>query len=121
MKRSPAALRSRAPSPRSASDSRNLGWPATFNAVGVPHARINDYASALADPQVAHMEWLQSIALPGGHMTQTFASPLRLNGQGFPIHLNPPALGEHTDDVLTRVLGYDAARLAALKESGALG
>lgn len=80
-------------------------WIATFNAVGVPHARINDYASALADPQVAHMEWLQSIALPGGHMTQTFASPLRLNGQGFPIHLNPPALGEHTDEIKRRHAG----------------
>ena len=62
-------------------------------------------AEPFADPQVAHMEWLQSIALPGGHMTQTFASPLRLNGQGFPIHLNPPALGEHTDEIKRRHAG----------------
>ena len=25
-----------------------------FNRAGVPHARINDYAAALADPQTAH-------------------------------------------------------------------
>jgi benzylsuccinate CoA-transferase BbsF subunit len=31
-----------------------------------------------------------------------------------------PCLGEHTDDVLSRVIGYDAARIAALREAGVL-
>ena len=32
-----------------------------------------------------------------------------------------PTVGEHTEAVLTRVLGYDAARIAELRKSGALG
>jgi len=77
-------------------------WIEVFENAGVPHARINDYASALADPQVAHMNWLQPITLPGGHETRTFASPVRLNGQGAPVYLHPPALGEHTDEIKRR-------------------
>ena len=30
-------------------------------------------------------------------------------------------MGEHTDDVLRNVLGYDDAKLTALREAGALG
>ena len=32
-----------------------------------------------------------------------------------------PALGQHTDTVLRDVLGYDTARVTALRDSGALG
>lgn len=77
-------------------------WIAAFNAAGVPHARINDYAAALDDPQVAHMEWVQPLTLPGGHQTRTFASPLRFDGQGLPIRRDPPALGEHNDAIRAR-------------------
>ncbi|MGO4331663.1 CaiB/BaiF CoA transferase family protein [Cupriavidus sp. 2TAF22] len=77
-------------------------WIAAFNAAGVPHARINDYAAALDDPQVEHMEWVRPLTLPGGHQTRTFASPLRFDGHGLPIRRDPPALGEHNAAVRAR-------------------
>lgn len=83
-------------------------WIDAFNAAGVPHARINDYAAALADPQTAYMEWVQPLTLPNGQQTRTFASPIRLNGKGFPIRRTPPALGEHTEEIRQRFAGLDA-------------
>ena len=77
-------------------------WISAFNAAGVPHARINDYAGALADPQTAHMQWVQPLTLPGGEQTRTFASPIRMDGAGFPVRARPPALGEHTDLIRAR-------------------
>jgi len=74
-------------------------WIAAFNDAGVPHARINDYAAALSDPQTAHMGWVQPLELPGGQLTRTFGSPVRLNGKGFPIRRSPPALGQHSDEI----------------------
>jgi len=74
-------------------------WIAAFNEAGVPHARINDYAAALADPQTAHMGWVQPLELPNGRTTRTFASPVRFDGEGFPIRERPPALGEHTEEI----------------------
>ncbi|SPU54311.1 facyl-CoA transferase/carnitine dehydratase [Bordetella trematum] len=70
-------------------------WLSRFQGVGVPSAPINTYSQVLADPQVEHMEWVQEITLPGNNVTRTFASPIKINGQGLPIRLNPPALGEH--------------------------
>ena len=83
-------------------------WIDAFHAAGVPHARINDYAAALADPQTAHMEWVQPLTLPNGRETRTFASPIRLNGKGFPIRRAPPALGEHTEEIRQRFARGDA-------------
>ena len=67
---------------------------------GVPCAPINSYSQALADPQVAHYGWVQSLELPGGGRTQTFVSPL---GPGAPVRRAPPALGEHTEEVLAEL------------------
>jgi crotonobetainyl-CoA:carnitine CoA-transferase CaiB-like acyl-CoA transferase len=72
---------------------------AKFEAAGVPCAAINTYSKVLADPQVAHMEWVQEITLPSGDKTRTFASPLRFTGKGFAIRRDPPALGQHNDEV----------------------
>ena len=74
-------------------------WIDAFNRAGVPPARINDYAAALADPQTAHMGWVQDLELPNGESTRTFTSPIRLNGAGFGVRRPPPALGQHTDEI----------------------
>jgi crotonobetainyl-CoA:carnitine CoA-transferase CaiB-like acyl-CoA transferase len=80
-----------------------------FRAAGVPCAPINTYSSVLQDEQVEHMGWVQDIALPSGRKTRTFGSPLRFTGKGFPIRRDPPALGQHNDEVLeSREAGMSA-------------
>ena len=74
-------------------------WIAAFNTAGVPHARINDYAAALADPQSVFMNWVQPLTLPGGEVTRTFGSPIRMDGNGFAVRAAPPALGQHTAEI----------------------
>jgi len=44
------------------------------------------------------------------------ASPLRLLGTPPVVHRGPPALGEHTAEVLAE-LGLDAQAIAALQEA----
>lgn len=75
-------------------------WLDRFRAAGVPCAPINTYSQVLADPQVEHMQWVQPLELPNGVRTRTFASPMRFSGEGLPVRLRPPALGEHNDEVL---------------------
>ena len=54
------------------------------------------------------MEWLQPLALPGGSETLTVISPLGMRGERFGVYRRPPALGEHTREVLSE-LGVEQA------------
>lgn len=66
----------------------------------VPCGRINNYEQALADPQIQHQALIKSIQLPGGGKTETFGSPIRIDGLSAPIVRAPPALGQHNDEIL---------------------
>lgn len=90
-------------------------WTERCRALGIPCGTINDYAAAIADPQVEAMGWVQQIELPSGAQTRTFGCPVRINETTLPIRLNPPALGEHTQDVLSEL---DGARNAPISAHG---
>jgi crotonobetainyl-CoA:carnitine CoA-transferase CaiB-like acyl-CoA transferase len=47
--------------------------------------------------------------------------PLHVEGEELPVPTKAPEVGEHTEQVLRTVLGYDDAKLDALREAGALG
>ena len=74
-------------------------WIAAFDQAGVPHAKINAYSDALADPQTIHMGWVRDVALPSGVKTRTLISPVRLDGCNLPIRRGPPALGADDESV----------------------
>ena len=76
-------------------------WLEKFRAAGVPCSPINTYSEVLADPQVQHMNWVQSLTLPTGRETQTFTSPVKMSGGEQTVRLAPPALGEHNEEILT--------------------
>jgi crotonobetainyl-CoA:carnitine CoA-transferase CaiB-like acyl-CoA transferase len=47
--------------------------------------------------------------------------PVRFLGEELPVPSKAPAVGEHSEEVLRSVLGYDAARIAKLREGGVFG
>jgi len=49
-----------------------------------------------------------------GQVTKLPTLPLDIDGESPALRLQPPQAGEHTDDILA-ALGYDAARIAALR------
>ena len=76
---------------------------AVFRARGVPCAPLNSYSQVLADPQVAHMEWVEDIELPNDVTTRAVVSPQRVSGARLGVYRPPPALGEHTAEVLAEL------------------
>lgn len=74
-----------------------------FNERGVPCAPLNNYSQVLADPQVQHMQWVEDLALPNGVQTRTVVSPQRVSGARLGVYRHPPALGEHTAEVLSEL------------------
>ena len=49
------------------------------------------------------------------------AAAAEAHGGGAARPTRAPKVGEHTDDVLQSVLGYDSARIDALRAGGAFG
>lgn len=50
----------------------------------------------------------------------TVGNPIKLSDNEVKVDRSP-LLGEHTDDILSQVLGFDERRIAQIRESGALG
>jgi crotonobetainyl-CoA:carnitine CoA-transferase CaiB-like acyl-CoA transferase len=95
-------------------------WVEVLEQAGVPCGPINDLAQVFADPQVLAREL--AISLPhalAGSVPQV-ASPLRLSETPVEYRRAPPLLGEHTEEVLARLLGMSTAEVAHLHSTGVL-
>jgi crotonobetainyl-CoA:carnitine CoA-transferase CaiB-like acyl-CoA transferase len=68
-----------------------------------------------ADPQVQAQEMVVEIDHPGHGAVRMTGFPVKLSATPARLRHPAPALGEHTDAVLTD-LGYEVARITALKE-----
>jgi crotonobetainyl-CoA:carnitine CoA-transferase CaiB-like acyl-CoA transferase len=96
----------------------SLEWLEFGGEHNTPIAPVNTPKSIAADPQFQdRMPWLPIEAV-GAEQTPL---PVKLVGGELPMPTMAPTLGEHTDEVLADVCGYDAARIAALHRAGALG
>ena len=90
-------------------------WVRALEAAGVPGGPINDLARVFADPQIRHRRMRTEIdGIP------QLANPLHLSATPPAYRHAPPAVGEHTENVLQRVLGLDEARIETLRREGAI-
>jgi crotonobetainyl-CoA:carnitine CoA-transferase CaiB-like acyl-CoA transferase len=99
----------------------SVEWIDRLNEAGVPAGPVNTIDQVFADPQVRHREMERWIAHEAFGRVPSVACPVRFSEGSPDYDLPPPGLGEHTDEVLREVLGLDAARIASLKVSGAVG
>ena len=87
-------------------------WFALLEAAGIPAGPINTISQALADVQAQHRQMVRTMA-----GMSVMGSPVRIDGDRADSDLPPPALGEHTCEVLHE-LGIDADEQARLKVTG---
>ena len=97
-----------------------LHWIDALAAVGVPCGPVNELHEVFADPQVRARDMLVHQPHPQRAAMPMLANPIRLSQTPVQYRHRPPALGEHTDEVLAELAGYDAARRRALRERGVI-
>ena len=90
-------------------------WLEQLEAAGIPAGPINSVTQAFADVQAQHRRMIRTIA-----GVPLVGSPVRIDGARADSDLPPPALGEHTDDVLASI-GVDSGELRALRERKVIG
>jgi benzylsuccinate CoA-transferase BbsF subunit len=92
-----------------------------LQAHGVPAGPVADAREVCAgDPQLAARGHFADVATPEGPTVRIDGPPFVLSATPAAVRGPGPLLGEHTDDVLRAVLGYDEATLAALRDDGTI-
>ena len=92
-------------------------WIERLEAQDLLCAPVKSLTEALADPQTTHNGMIAEVPYNGAGSIKLVGSPVHLSAAPFAIRVPPPRLGEHGEAVL-RELGYDQARIAALKTDG---
>jgi crotonobetainyl-CoA:carnitine CoA-transferase CaiB-like acyl-CoA transferase len=93
-------------------------WLEFGGEVNTPIAPVNTPETIGDDPQFkARMDWIPRERLGA----EQLPVPLKIVGDDLPLPAKAPEVGQHSEEILKEVLGYDDERLTALRESGALG
>jgi formyl-CoA transferase len=90
-------------------------WLAQLDAAGIPAGPINRISQALGDVQAQHRQMVRTIA--GAPLV---GSPVRFDGERADSDLPPPALGEHTAEVLAQI-GIGGRAIEQLSAAGVIG
>jgi CoA:oxalate CoA-transferase len=90
-------------------------WLDLFVKLEVPSGPINTVDKAVADPQVLSRDMVVEIDSPHVGKTKDVGSPVKVSGVDRVRYVYPPALGEHTEQILKTLLGYSADKIVGLK------
>ncbi|HUX87289.1 MAG TPA: CoA transferase [Chloroflexota bacterium] len=93
-------------------------WVSSLRAAGLPCALINHVDEVFAHEQVQALGVVERIAHPTAGAIPLVRSPFHLSATPPTIRRPPPRLGEHTQDVLSELLGLGGADVERLRQSG---
>ena len=96
---------------------------ALFEAVGLPFAPIKRPEDLYDDPHLNATGGLANVRLPdgpkAGETVKTTLFPISMAGQRLGVRMDPPRIGEHTDDVLGSI-GYGRDEIKVLRAQAAI-
>jgi len=92
-------------------------WLAALDAAGIPAGPILDLPGAFSSPQAEALGARVAIDHPALGPVDQVGIPFELAATPASIRLPPPALGEHTDEILAEA-GYAPAAIARLRRDG---
>lgn len=96
-------------------------WIALLDAEGLPIGPVNSLDRALTDPHLLAREMVKSFVHPIAGEVKGIDMPYRFSEAPTRIRSAPPLLGEHTEEILTGLLGYSSEEVAHLRSEGAIG
>jgi formyl-CoA transferase len=95
-------------------------WCDALEAAGVPNGPINNLKQVFDEPQVAARGMRIELEHPLAGKVPLIASPMKFSGTPLEHRAAPPTLGQHTDEVLSRLLGLGEAAIAKLRAEGVI-
>jgi crotonobetainyl-CoA:carnitine CoA-transferase CaiB-like acyl-CoA transferase len=95
-------------------------WIEVMEEQEIPCAPVQSMAQAFADPQLAANDMIVEIDHPTHGKIHVLGVPYKFASSVCRIERTPPLLGEHTDEVLTGILGLEDERVQELRDAGVI-
>ena len=93
-------------------------WVALLNEAGIPCGPIYSVDQTMADSQVETLGMAPEVHHPALGRMRVVGQALKMGDSPQPMRSAAPEPGEHTEELLKELLGYDAAQIEALCEEG---
>lgn len=95
-------------------------WLKTCVEIGVPCGPINTIPEVFEDPHVKARGILHEVrhASDPNRPVRIVGTPIQMEGVDLSPRRAPPMLGQHTEEVLDELLGYDTRTLSELRDAG---
>ncbi|KAJ1329859.1 succinate--hydroxymethylglutarate CoA-transferase [Microdochium nivale] len=95
-------------------------WLQIFEGTGLPYAKVNDLKDTLEHEHVLARGMVQEFEHPTCGPLKLISSPVKYSRTQPSIRSLPPLLGQHTDEILSDVVGMDAAEIQRLKDTNVI-
>jgi crotonobetainyl-CoA:carnitine CoA-transferase CaiB-like acyl-CoA transferase len=95
-------------------------WVDDLKRAGVPCGSVRDVAEVLQDTQLAAREMIETVEHATAGALRVLGVPIKLSDTPGAVRTAPPALGQHTAQILREDCGLSAAEIEALRSGGAV-
>ena len=95
-------------------------WLTEFEAVSIPCGPVNTIDKVAEDPQIAARQMIVELSHHGAGPLRVTNTPIKLSRTPGLVDRPSPELGEHTDEVLSNLLGLGPEQILSLRQSGVI-
>ncbi|MDP8206858.1 MAG: CaiB/BaiF CoA-transferase family protein [Candidatus Electryonea clarkiae] len=95
-------------------------WMELLLAASVPCGPVNNMERLFNDPQMIHRDMIAEVPHPTIDNLKLCGIPIKYSDTPATIRRPPPLIGEHTEEILSDILGYDSERIDDLRQDGVL-
>ncbi len=96
-------------------------WLEQLELVAVPCGPVNTLEQVFNHPQIKHRDMVKQVANQQGELIDTVASPINLSDTPLQYNSASPDLGQHSYQVLSKVLNYSEEDIRKLFTKGIVG
>ncbi len=95
-------------------------WAEELEQAGIPCGPVNTIEQAASDPQIAARDMIINVQHPEAGSFRVVNTPFKFSRTPYKVEQASPDLGEHTQDVLSQLLGMSHEEISRLEGSGVI-